>query len=185
MQGTTIDLGRGTGGRTGAVIVGTDGSQTATKAVETAAKLALDNHLELVIALGYRPKTTSGIKALDAYMPDSELWRLGPGAQGEQHVQVAIAAARQLVGDGVKVHGRCEPGNPSRLLLELADEVHAPAIVVGNVGMTGWGHRRSVPHRITAHASCDVVVVDTDSWAKGGVAPEAPISALVRRANQG
>jgi nucleotide-binding universal stress UspA family protein len=185
MQGTTIDLGRGTGGRAGAVLVGTDGSQTATKAVVTAAKLALDNHLDLVIALGYRPKSAAALKALDAYMPDTELWRLGPGAQGEQHVQAAIAAARQVVGDEVRVRGRCEPGNPARLLLELADEVHAPAIVVGNVGMTGWGHRRSVPHRITAHASCDVVVVDTDSWAKGGVAPEAPISALVRRANQG
>jgi len=28
-------------------------------------------------------------------------------------------------------------------------------------------------------------VGDTDSWALGGPAPEAPISALVRRANQG
>ena len=184
MRGTSIELSRGAGTRAGAVIVGTDGSQTATRAVVTAAQVALDNGVDLMIALGFRPKSASGLLAVDPYLPDAELWRLSPGAQGEHHVQAAIAAAREVTGDAIHVRGRCEPGNPARLLLELADEVAAPAIVVGNVGMTGWGHRRSVPHRITTHASCDVVVVDTDSWAKGGVAPEAPISALVRRANQ-
>ena len=51
-------------------------------------------------------------------------------------------------------------GAPAHALVELAAELHADVIVVGNRGM----NRRflgSVPNTVTHHAPCSVLIVET------------------------
>ncbi len=169
--------------RRGGVIVGTDGSPTATKAVEAAARLAVTAGQELVVAYGYRPKRAGALSADWNQVPEDHRWRVSPGAWGESVVQRAVAYARQVSGPLLRVRGHCEPGEPSRVLLDLVDELDADAIVVGNVGLGGWSERWTVPGKVARKAACDVLVVDTEAWSRRNEPPEVPTSLLVRRRN--
>lgn len=170
------------GGRRGTLVVGTDGSPTATKAVEAAARLAAARGQELVVATGYRPISPGTLAQRWQDVPESDRWRVSPGAVGEELVQRAIAHARGLVGEDVRMRGRCEPGDPVRVLLALADEVDATAVVVGNVGLAGWAAHWSVPRQVAKRCRRQVLVVDTTGWAARGGAVEAPASLVVRPA---
>jgi nucleotide-binding universal stress UspA family protein len=168
-------------GRRG-VVVGTDGSPTATKAVEAAARLAVTQGQELIVTLGYKAKSAAALAASWQDVPDGDRWRVSPGALGEDLVQQAIRFARAVTGDAVRVRGRCEPGDPAGVLLGVADEVAAGAVVVGNVGMGRWSTRWSVPQRVVHRARCEVLVVDTEAWARRGEPVEVPSSLVIRRA---
>ena len=162
-------------------MVGTDGSPTATKAVEAAARLALTGDHELVVAYGYRPKRAGALSADWNDVPEAHRWRVSPGAWGEAVVERAVSYARQVSGPTLRVRGRCEPGEPARVLLSLVEELDAAAVVVGNVGLGSWGERWTVPGRITRKAPCGVFVVDTAEWSRRNEHPEVPTSLLVRR----
>jgi nucleotide-binding universal stress UspA family protein len=56
------------------------------------------------------------------------------------------------------------PGPPAEALLDVAEQIGAGLIVVGNMGMTGTKRFLigSVPNRISHHAPCDVLIVKTD-----------------------
>ena len=63
--------------------------------------------------------------------------------------------------------GRCSshalPGDPADAILQVASEVNADLIVVGNKGMHGAARiLGSVPNHIAHKASCSVLIVDTD-----------------------
>jgi nucleotide-binding universal stress UspA family protein len=167
--------------RRGGVVVGTDGSPTATKAVEAAARLAMTSGQELVVAYGYRPKGAGALSADWNEVPEDHRWRVSPGAWGESVIQRAVAFARQVSGPDLRVRGHCEPGEPSRVLLDLVEDLHAGAVVVGNVGLGGWAERWTVPGRVARRATCEVFVVDTEEWAQRNEPPELPTSLLVRR----
>lgn len=54
------------------------------------------------------------------------------------------------------------PGDPAEVILQVADEVDADLVVVGNKGMQGA--RRvlgSVPNTVSHHAEASVLIVDT------------------------
>jgi len=54
------------------------------------------------------------------------------------------------------------PGDPVRAILQVAEEVGADLIVVGNKGMRGAGRLLgSVPNSITHKAPCSVLIVKT------------------------
>ena len=61
----------------------------------------------------------------------------------------------------VQTHAR--EGDPADAILDVAEEVKADLIVVGNKGMTGA--RRfllgSVPNKVSHHAPCSVIIVRT------------------------
>jgi nucleotide-binding universal stress UspA family protein len=155
--------------RRGGVVVGTDGSPTATKAVEAAARLAMTSGQELVVAYGYRPKRAGALSADWNEVPEDHRWRVSPGAWGESVIQRAVAFARQVSGPDLRVRGHCEPGEPSRVLLDLVE------------GLGGWAERWTVPGRVARRATCEVFVVDTEEWAQRNEPPEVPTSLLVRR----
>jgi nucleotide-binding universal stress UspA family protein len=96
-------------------------------------------------------------------------------------VQRAVSYARQVSGPRLRVRGRCEPGEPSRVLLGLVEELDADAVVVGNVGLGSWSERWTVPWRVARKAPCEVLVVDTEAWSRRNEPPEVPTSLLVRR----
>jgi nucleotide-binding universal stress UspA family protein len=129
------------------IVVGTDGSETAERAVERAGVIAR--------ALGATVHVVSGYSRDPA--PVGE--RGGERANANQSVD---RARQRLANLGVESEGHMWPGEAGRALVQVAEEQGAQMIVVGNRGMTGA--RRvlgSVPNHVSHHARCDVLIVST------------------------
>lgn len=144
------------------VLVGTDGSGTATRAVVGAATIALNSGAELTIAHAFSPRPSSNLQRAWLVAPEDLRWRLSIGTIAEATVQTAVERAHAVAGDDLPVVGRWEPGGPANVLLGLIDELDVDAVVIGNRDMTGWvrGHR-SVGRALSRRARCDVVIIDT------------------------
>ena len=71
--------------------------------------------------------------------------------------------AREVEEQGVEVDWGAREGDPAEAILDAAADVEADLIVVGNKGMSGA--RRfmlgGVPNKLSHHATCSVLVVDT------------------------
>jgi nucleotide-binding universal stress UspA family protein len=139
-----------------AIVVGTDGSETAQRAVLEAARMAkaLDAELHVVTACKPVSRSLGGVPDPGAYvlatMPESE-------AQ-----PIAEQAASGARGEGISVHTHVHASDPSSALVSVAASVGAKTIVVGNRGMSGA--RRllgSVADRVSHTARCNVLIVST------------------------
>jgi nucleotide-binding universal stress UspA family protein len=138
-----------------AIVVGTDGSDTATKALHEAADLARSTGAKLHIVSAYVP--ASGVHT-DA--PERESWMVGPDAQVDSVLEEAADGADVF---GIETESHARKGDPADALLHVADEQNADLIVVGNKGMTGAKRflLGSVPDKISHHAPCSVLIVRT------------------------
>jgi nucleotide-binding universal stress UspA family protein len=144
------------------VLVGTDGSVTATRAVEAAALLARAHGSVLIVGHAFSPRQSWEQQQAWAEAPEESRWRLSVGAVAEATVQAAIERAHGASGFGLRVFGRCEPGRPIPVLLAMVDELDVDVLVIGNRDMRARLHLgRSVGRSLTRRAECDVVVVDT------------------------
>jgi nucleotide-binding universal stress UspA family protein len=146
-----------------AIVVGTDGSRTAKVAVTRAAKLARDAGGKLVLVSAYRPLSNDKVRAERENAPDDVSWAVN--AEQEVEALLAAAADEAHAAGAPDVVTKAVQGPPAEALLEVAEQIGAGLIVVGNMGMTGT--RRfligSVPNRISHHAPCDVLIVKTDA----------------------
>ncbi len=130
------------------VVVGTDGSATASLAVDHACELA---------RLG--GGTLHVVHAWDVSAAMATLGDDAPDDGAAMLTQVAATCAAT----GVAVETHLVRGDPGEVLLDVADEVDADLIVVGNRGMSGAKRFLigSVPNKVSHHARCTVLVVRT------------------------
>lgn len=143
------------------IVVGTDGSMTAQRAVERAGELARALGVDVHVVTAY-DSTTAGewLAASGGVVVTSSLGTL-EAAQARAEA-IAEAARDQLVALGITVYTHVCTGNAGDALVTIADDRHAQMIVVGNRGMTGA--RRllgSVPNRVSHSAHCGVFIVPT------------------------
>lgn len=141
------------------VVVGTDGSETADKAVELAARLARDWNATLNIVVAYRSNISGMAAASGAAMVDTGTRQ---EIQRESALQIAAKAADNWA-QGVKVETHAVANSAPDAILETAESVGADLIIVGSRGMTGA--RRvlgSVPNSVAHGAGCAVLIVKTD-----------------------
>ena len=146
---------------TESIVVGTDGSQTATRAVKEAARLAraLGAELHIVSAYDPRPSALSALSGEFAMPPDGD-------ADALEAMLAAAAAA--LRAEGLLVATHAAGGNPADALVEVAAAVGASTIVVGNQGMHGAKRvLGSVPNTVSHKARCNVLIVSTRSSGEG------------------
>ena len=140
-----------------AIVVGTDGSETAKEAVNEAIRLAKAFDAELHVVSAYKPLRGAHVSGAPAGA--AKVWQPLPDSRVEAILQEAAAAVR-LRDVPVKTHS--SEDEPADALLSTASEVGANLIVVGNRGMQGA--RRvlgSVPNKVAHHASCNVLIVAT------------------------
>jgi nucleotide-binding universal stress UspA family protein len=140
------------------IVVGTDGSDTARRAVAEAARLAqaLGSQIHLVSA--YEP--LRGVRIAGAPEAAAKVWAVAPDA--EVLAVVEEAAARLRI-SGVEVKSHMVTGDPADALLQIAGEVKAGLIVVGNRGMHGVVRvLGSVPNKVSHRARCSVLIVCTE-----------------------
>jgi nucleotide-binding universal stress UspA family protein len=140
------------------IVVGTDGSSTASAAVRRAVELAAAEGASLHVVTAYRPKAGRDENAL----PEGLRWKTSPGEVAEQ---TARAAAEEAAGAGVEVECHSYPGDPADILVDVADRVGADLLVIGNKGMRGAGRMviPSIPNRVSHRAKCDILLVDTSA----------------------
>jgi nucleotide-binding universal stress UspA family protein len=135
------------------VAVGTDGSATASEAVEVAAELArrFDARLVLLSATNKSPPAASsgGQEELQwAYDKDSRVR------------EMLYRTEEDLKERQIDCTSMVEDGDAAAVLTRLAAECNADLLVIGNRGM----QRRilgSVPNSVTHKAPCSVYVVKT------------------------
>ncbi|MFN2465634.1 MAG: universal stress protein [Candidatus Dormibacteria bacterium] len=143
------------------IVVGTDGSSTAARAVSKAAELAELAGAELHIVTAI--KTGASATFLEAAMPvpvgvPDQAWE----AESEAAIARILEDTRHSLGDRVTVQTHGRSGDPGEAILEVAREVGADLIVVGNRGMQGY--RRilgSVPNQVSHAAFCSLLIVQT------------------------
>ena len=142
------------------IVVGTDGSETASQAVASAVELASLSGAELELVSAYAPVPESRLKAESGSSPDDVAHTVGPREDVELILGNAVATAKKAK---VKATPHPVEGDPAEALLDVAEKHGADLIVVGNRGMTGATRffLGSVPNRISHHAPCDVWIVHT------------------------
>jgi nucleotide-binding universal stress UspA family protein len=140
-----------------AIVVGTDGSETATKAIQEAGDLAKSTGATLHIVSAYEP--ASGAR-VGGESPERSSWMVGPDVQVDSVLDRAAGAMRA---QGMEAECYARRGDPANALLDVAAENDADLIVVGNRGMTGTKRflLGSVPDKISHHAPCSVLIVRT------------------------
>jgi nucleotide-binding universal stress UspA family protein len=147
--------------RPGPIVVGTDGSERAERAVDRAGELAKSLGVKVHVVSGYSQGPEGQLTA-----PASRGVATPPVHEEKEkrtHARhYADRAQQRLTRAGVESETHVWPGEPAEALVRIADEQGAQMIVVGNRGMTGA--RRvlgSVPNRVSHHARCDVLIVAT------------------------
>jgi nucleotide-binding universal stress UspA family protein len=142
------------------IVVGTDGSETATEAVRRAVEMAKMSKAKLEIVSAYEPVPQQRLKDEGEGISGDVSHTINPREDVQFILDNAAAEAKKAKVD-VVTHPR--EGDPADAILDVAEENHADLVLVGNKGMTGA--RRfllgSVPNKISHHASCDVWIVKT------------------------
>lgn len=139
------------------IVVGTDGSETAARALQEACDLAKSTGATLHIVSAYEP---AGGMRVGGDTPERASWTVGPDMQVDAVLDKAAGAVHA---QGVEIELYARRGDPANALLDVASENDADMIVIGNKGMTGTKRflLGSVPDKISHHAPCSVLIVRT------------------------
>ena len=142
------------------IVVGTDGSDTATEAVRQAIELAKLSGAKLEIVAAFEPVPQSRLREEQGEAPGDVAYAVGPREDVNVTLDGAIGMAKQ---EGVDATPYPREGDPADAILDVAEEIDADLIVVGNKGMTGAKRflLGSVPNKISHHAPSGVYIVRT------------------------
>jgi nucleotide-binding universal stress UspA family protein len=142
------------------IVVGTDGSDTASEAVRQATGLALKLGARVYLVSAYEPVPESRLRDERLQVPDDLQWTINPRADVDRTLEQGAAGMREA---GVQVETLAREGDPADAILDVAEEREADMIVVGNKGMTGAKRflLGSVPNKISHHAPCSVLIIRT------------------------
>ncbi|HEY7890906.1 MAG TPA: universal stress protein [Solirubrobacteraceae bacterium] len=142
------------------VVVGTDGSDTATQAVRQAVDLAKSVGAKLELVSAYEPVPAQRLSEERREAPEDLQWAINPREDVDATLEAAAAIAREA---GVTVTTYARTGDPADAILDVAEEQDADLIVVGNKGMTGAKRflLGSVPNKVSHHAPCSVLIIRT------------------------
>lgn len=136
------------------IVVGTDGSQEAEKALDEAIAIAVRDDASLHIVTAFpdpailREKITSGATAHSVNL-----------SEVADSVLARAAERAQARGITAEVHSR--ESDPAEAILEVASAQNADLIVVGSRGLTGAQRflMGSVSAKVSEHANCSVMIV--------------------------
>jgi nucleotide-binding universal stress UspA family protein len=145
----------------GAIVVGTDGSDTAKEAVRQATELAKAVGARILLVSAYEPVPESRLRNERTELPEDLSWMVNPREDVQSVLDAEAERVTEAGIDDVETFAR--EGDPADAILDVAEEKDADLIVVGNRGMTGA--RRfllgSVPNKVSHHAPCNVMIVRT------------------------
>lgn len=140
------------------VVVGTDGSDSSLRAVDRAGQLASDPDAKVIVATAYFP-ASEDTRAADLLKDE------GYKMSGNAPIYAILREARDRAkaAGAANIEERAVVGAPVDALVELAEEVNADLLVVGNVGLSTIAGRLlgSVPANVARRSKSDVLIVHT------------------------
>ena len=139
------------------VAVGTDGSETAEKAVDFAFDVAEKFGAKVVICSSYKPVSEDRVRQAQKDAPEDIQWSINPTQDVDSNLTAAADRAKER---GLQTVTEAREGDPADVLCDIAEAHGADLLVVGNRGM----QRRvlgSVPNSVSHKAPCSVVIVKT------------------------
>jgi nucleotide-binding universal stress UspA family protein len=141
-----------------AIVVGTDGSKRADRAVDEAISLAKLSGAKLYGVHVIRPLSTMGSEF------EASAIALDNQARQEESERIQKDLLARAKDQGVTVEIQTFDGDPATALFNVAESVNANLIVVGNRGMTGVKRfvLGSVPNKVAHGSTCSVLIVNTD-----------------------
>ena len=142
------------------IVVGTDGSDTATQAVRQAIELARAVGARIELVSAYEPVSDARLREESLQVPADLQWMINPRADVQATLE---AAASEIRAAGVEVETFALQGDPADAILDVAEERGSDLIVIGNKGMTGAKRflLGSVPNKVSHHAPCSVLIIRT------------------------
>jgi len=142
------------------IVVGTDGSDTATQAVRDAVDLAGSVGAKLEIVSAYEPVPAGRLNEERRQAPEDVQWAINPREDVDATLEAAAALAREK---GVEAEVFARQGDPADAIIDVAEERGADLVIVGNRGMTGAKRflLGSVPNKVSHHAPCSVLIIRT------------------------
>jgi len=141
------------------IVVGTDGSVTAERAVAKATALAAALGSELIIVTAYSNRAPSGVAAAGISIDAG--WVAAAQSAAEQTAKAAGQTARAA---GVeKAAFQALPGDPSEVLIRVTEQENADLLVVGSKGMQSTARFLLGPiaNKVSRKVSCDLLIVET------------------------
>lgn len=139
----------------GPIVVGTDGSETATIALDQAIALAKVSGQSLHIVTASRPVHVD-MRDVPAEFADS--WRSSSSADAILHEALLRSHA-----EGVEAVTHSIEGDPAEAIITVAEGAGAEVIVVGSKGIRS--NRRFIlgntPSKVVHHSPCSTFVVHT------------------------
>jgi nucleotide-binding universal stress UspA family protein len=154
------------------IIVGTDGSESSLRAVDRAGALAAQVNAKLIIASAHLDTSEKGgwsrapspDRLLDGHAADSlgsEAYRVHGSAPVYEILHEARDRAKAA--GAQKIEEAAPVGAPVNALLQLAEEVQADLLVVGNLGLGTVAGRLlgSVPDTVARRSKVDILIVHT------------------------
>jgi nucleotide-binding universal stress UspA family protein len=154
------------------VVVGTDGSDSSLRAVDTAGRVAAKANAKLIVASAHVTAVEKGgwsrAPSHDHVSDPRAADALG-GEGYKLHGSAPIYAILQEAHDRAKAAGardielRAIEGAPVHALVKLVEEVNANLLVVGDVGLDSVAGRflGSVPAEVARKARIDILIVHT------------------------
>lgn len=145
------------------VLVPTDGSDTAVKAVAFVVRLLGGTSCKVVLLSVveepvYSAFWSDGLIAPEVLMPPPEELREELDARAEEMLK---ESAQPLRDAGLEVQAKVRFGNPANEVLREAEEGGCDMIVMGSHGRGAFGGflLGSVSNKVTHHAKCPVLIV--------------------------
>jgi nucleotide-binding universal stress UspA family protein len=140
------------------IVVGTDGSDSSLRAVDKAGQIAAGSDAKVIVATAYFPQSE------DQHAADV-LKGEGYKMAGNAPIYAILreARARATAAGAENVEEKAVVGAPVDALVDLAGEVKADLLVVGNVGLSTIAGRLlgSVPANVARRSKTDVLIVHT------------------------
>jgi nucleotide-binding universal stress UspA family protein len=140
------------------IVVGTDGSDSSLRAVEKAGQIAAGSDAKVVVATAYFPQSEDQ-RGADVLKDE------GYKMSGNAPIYAILREAKEraIQGGAKTVEEKAIVGAPVEALVDLAEEVKADLLVVGNVGLSTIAGRLlgSVPANVARRSKTDVLIVHT------------------------
>src|SRR3954466_6208986 len=116
------------------IVVGTDGSETAGKAVREAGELAAQIGATMEIVSAYEPVGRQRLREEARQVPDDLQWMVSAREDVDATLREAAEQLKEMGVTKVPCHPR--EGDPADAILDVAEEQGSDLIVVGNKGMS-------------------------------------------------
>ena len=151
-----------------AIVVGSDGSETARRAVQRAALYGAAMQVPVVVATAYQRPTEGevGPASQRAEMPQQSM--VSSGYRAATDIATDAASFAREAAPDAELDASAVEGDPAEVLIDMATRRGDALVVVGSKGMTGSSRflLGSVPNKISHHAPGDVLIARTDQPGK-------------------